>query len=116
MKSKIEIINEVASHFNATNRALDPNGDCAYITEDGRKCAVGMFLNNAEDFLGNCTSADYLFPKKGFGILKEEYRIEDAAFWNDLQRFHDREQYWDELGLTYEGERQKALLIKAYTN
>lgn len=116
MKSKIEIINEVASHFNATNRALDPNGDCAYITEDGRKCAVGMFLNNAEDFLGDSTAAEHLLLKKGFGILKEEYRIENPFFWNDLQMLHDREMYWDEKGLTQKGERQKALLIKAYTN
>lgn len=117
LKTKIEIINEVANHFNSQNRAIDSNGFCAYITEDGKKCAVGMFLNSENNYAcvtNDC--ADNLFEHHGYKILKEEYQIEDSGFWTDLQRLHDKEIFWDENGLTETGEGRKQFLLKKYAH
>jgi len=116
LKTKIEIINEVANHFNSQNRAI-VEGACSYLTPDGKKCAVGMFLNFEKfSVIINNDSADTLFQKKGYGILKEEYQIEDTGFWMDLQGLHDTDRFWDENGLTETGEGRKQFLLKKYAH
>lgn len=47
---------------------------------------------------------------------KEEYQGHDKLFWDDLQKLHDREFYWDENGLTALGSIYYKELMKKYGN
>ena len=116
MKTKIEIINEVATHFNLQNRAIDFSGEYSYITEEGKKCAVGMFLSEKLSNNYNAYSSTSLFGALGFEILKDEYRIESIYFWSRLQSFHDDEENWSDGGLSEQGEQEKQRLLNTFKN
>lgn len=133
-KIKVEIIEEIASFYNSTNRGYF-DGNCAYNTHDGRKCAVGRCMTDEgiEKF-GNCSggvkslaasaseenTGKYLFSDSDSAnehldsLLKEEYRGHEIFFWDDLQSFHDAAHNWNEDGLTEDGKRVKQALIEKY--
>lgn len=101
-----------------TSRRAMGKIDCEYLTEDGRKCAVGRFL--VEDFgyksFNTCTSVTDLYATYGSTdeFLIPEYRGYDIDFWVKLQQLHDTEPFWNDEGLTDEGnasvERIKELI------
>lgn len=106
MKTKLEIIEEVANHYNKTNRGIGYNG-CNYRTDDGKMCAVGMCMTEeALDKYGDFTSGVYELRAKAAAfqtLLKKEYRLHSISFWNALQKFHDDHDAWDENGMTEHG-------------
>ena len=112
MKTKLEIINMVANHYNKKNRAKTDYG-CRYITDDGRMCAVGICMTDGalEDFkhhFGGVQSIAKSITKSGMEgsidvLLKDEYKGHDLEFWSELQYFHDREILWDTKGLSERG-------------
>lgn len=65
------------------------NGECVYLTSDGRKCVLGKYLLHpekhgilsVEDVFRNKNQEDILVPE-AVGILNTEE-------WNALQRLHD---------------------------
>lgn len=119
MKTKLEIIEETANYYNSNNRSTTPQGGCCYLSDDGNMCAVGRCLENPEEiqegsFAGSF--AEKLLDRLGDDILKEEYQGHDKLFWNELQRLHDKEYYWDEHGLTGEGRKYYEALKQKYGN
>jgi len=112
MKTKLEIINMVANHYNKKNRAKTDYG-CRYITDDGRMCAVGICMTDGalEDFkhhFGGVQSIAKSITKSGMEgsidvLLKDEYKGHDLWFWSELQYFHDDNNAWDENGMTKHG-------------
>jgi hypothetical protein len=121
LKKKLEIINETAEYYGAdtSRRGVDRGHitgtvSCKYYTDDGKMCAVGRCLIDASQVRDSVTIAAHLFFSSGYGILKPEYRIEDASFWRDLQNFHDNTHNWDENGLTEFGKTKLHILRTTY--
>ena len=106
MKTKLEILEEVANRYNKTNRGIGQKG-CHYRTNDGRMCAVGACmteeaLDTYGDFGGNVY--DLRVEAEAFQtLLKKEYRLHAISFWCSLQIFHDDHEAWDENGMTEHG-------------
>lgn len=103
MKTKLEIIDETVDFYSedVNRRAVRDGGNCEYLTDDGKMCAVGRCFTKEgllryKDELGG-------FNKYMMHHLKEEYRIEDDQFWSDLQYLHDMNRHWDENGLNENG-------------
>lgn len=90
-----------------SRRAMGENG-CMYLTEDGKKCAVGRFLVKDFDYenLNEFNSVQDLYREyQGTDeFLIPEYRGYDISFWSSLQGLHDGNFYWDAEGLTEFGE------------
>lgn len=111
---KIELLKTVIAHFEKQGkRAEDGNGDCAYLTTDGCKCAVGLFIspeNYSPEMEGTMLPANLIvghpavvvtLPDKSFDhrqkILANALRSsgiaiddpEERIFLRDLQKVHD---------------------------
>ena len=116
-----EVLGIVTKHFNSTNRSTEPAPflGCLYLSDNGSKCAVGMFIKdeyiNDKDWVmsHNDDGAKYLLDPSD-EILIEEYRGLGVEFWTDMQSLHDEAAYWDEKGLTSEGEDMVAEIEKEY--
>jgi hypothetical protein len=112
MKTKLEILNEIVNYYSEdTNRRAVEGMSCVYITPDNRRCAVGICLTDPSLMLGNkAINDDYFmlnedeFKPDILDLFKPEYRINDINFWSNLQSLHDTKMYWDDKGLTNEGQ------------
>lgn len=89
-----------------SRRAMEEN-DCVYLTEDGRKCAVGRFLVENFDYthFNSCYSVKDLYTQYGNTdkFLTSECRGYNIDFWQRLQGLHDNSTLWDNKGLTKSG-------------
>ena len=116
-----EVLDIVTKHFNSTNRSTEPAPilGCLYLSDDGSKCAVGMFIKdeyiNDEDWVKahNNDGAKYLLDPSD-EILIEEYRGLGVEFWTSMQSLHDEETHWDEKGLTARGRSMVAEIKEGY--
>lgn len=65
--------------------------NCMYLTPDGKKCAVGQYLNPGkwQLFMG---SVKPLFANYGTGILTDEAREQKIPIevWESMQAYHDK--------------------------
>jgi hypothetical protein len=117
MKTKLEIIDEIVEYYSTdTSRRgvqLTSFGSetCAYLTNDGKMCAVGRCMIEPTIDLGGA-ARDVL--EDSFYLLKPEYRIEDLEFWENLQNLHDTNSYWDKKGLTQRGLQEIEYLKTRY--
>ena len=105
-KSKLEIINETANFYTSENRAVG-QPSCMYLTDDGKRCAVGRCLRedlDVKNFDGDVHDliTDFEVPDID-DLLKEKYKGHSEEFWLELQNFHDISGNWNEEGLTEEG-------------
>lgn len=116
MKTKLEILDIVANHYNSKNRAVDAEGACQYMTNDGRTCAVGMCMRKPETYMDINDGVDY-FLNNNYSIdhvLKSDFHGHGFYFWQRLQDFHDIEDNWDEYGLTEEGKKHYNKIKEEY--
>jgi len=114
MKTKLEILNEIVNYYSEdTKRRAVEGVSCVYITPDNRRCAVGMCLTDPSLIKGNKAINDDFFmldedenqfKAEVLSLFKPEYRINDINFWSNLQSLHDTKMYWDDKGLTSEGQ------------
>lgn len=118
MRTRKQIIDEVASSYTLQNRALGETG-CMYCTNEGRRCAVGRFMiDPPKDFHGgvirlvaaalNTSVYSITFGMKTiYQVLEEklvpEVRGNPLEFWSELQQLHDNMDNWTDTGLSVEG-------------
>lgn len=113
-KTKHEIIDIVAKSYNIDKRAerCFPLRTCMYLTNDDKKCAVGMFLTDealkkSAKCLGDARSLDVHLKARGFESLDsafiKEVRGHEVGFWVDLQSLHDDNNFWNAEGLSEYG-------------
>ena len=118
---KTEIIEETVAYYSedTSRRSIETGGGCFY-NYNGKMCAVGRCLipeMNPEynDNGGDCLVFSFDMLSRGGGLerelirdkdslFKEEYRGHEEGFWMDLQELHDKPIYWDENGLTIQGQ------------
>ena len=108
--SQRDIVRKVVEKFSdPTQRSLykgQPGGTCHYQDDNGKKCAVGMFMNDeALELHGKSTKKiEVLSLRYGLNsLLKEEYQGYPLSFWSKLQKLHDTEENWSEDGITDDG-------------
>lgn len=122
-----EILQETIEYYTAdpSRRSLDDAGSCVYNAGTAKHCAVGRCLTPffqeqgrtlKYNVMGFGDFVDYHGYKEHDDTLQEQYRGHDLYFWSDLQFFHDTQTYWNETGLTAEGEEQMKFLINKYQN
>ena len=125
--TKSEILEETIEFYTTdpSRRSLDDAGSCVYNAGTAQHCAVGRCLTpffqeqgrklkfnvmGFEDFV------DYYGYTSHDEALQEQYQGHDMQFWVNLQYFHDTKKFWNETGLTAEGEEQMKFLINKYQN
>lgn len=97
MKTYTSIIEEVAQFYSEdpSRRAKDDAGICCYLTDDGRKCAVGRYLSDPEKFRhARCNAENLLLNASIQALMPEVQHLKDTDFWQRLQRFHDDDRHW----------------------
>ena len=87
-------------------------GICRYITDDGRKCAVGRCMLNPREHACAATVTSLSYRYNFDDLLKPEYRGFPIQLWEELQTFHDYDGNWTNKGLSARGDRTLAELEK----
>jgi hypothetical protein len=132
-KTKKEIILETAEFYGSdpSRRAVvqqDGRAKCRYLTEDGRKCAVGRCLIEGGELHCHCSAFDNgceVFSATWADtpvnritnlqdILMPEYRGHYIYFWERLQEFHDCDSHFTDTGLSKAGQWNLEFLLKQY--
>ena len=128
-KTKKEIILETAAFYgeDPSRRAVVKQygrAKCRYLTEDGRKCAVGKCLIEGKKMLyvGVVDAQEAMSAELVDGqvhdianledVLMPEYRGHDICFWERLQEFHDCDVHFTDTGLSELGERGLEFLLQ----
>jgi len=126
--TKLEIIKETVNHFSKDPKQLrsfvytDILKLCAYYAANNTLCAYNG-ANNTHCAVGRCMLTKYKNQGKkfkyntGFSVnsfiydqinldklLSPKYRGHAPSFWDDLQRLHDQNLFWNEKGLSTSGE------------
>ena len=108
-----EIVLETVEYYRTHKRALDANGICKYLTEEGDMCAFGRCAINPSALEEGKHVAVQVDIEQ---ILKPEYKGHDVDFWLELQRFHDGLRHWtaNELGGQDVSEVGKVFIFKTF--
>lgn len=104
---RLELLEDTVRYYSEdTKRRAVNNGNCKYITEDGRKCAIGRLLPNDKiELLKDETSSVYTFiqREKYKNILPDNILALGIEFLRDIQYLHDTDKYWGVNELNQEG-------------
>jgi len=124
--TKIEIINNIANHYNLDNRSVSIVRNtpelCLYTDHKDDHCGVGRYFKEeykTTTFNGNGEAINSLaIEQSGKGEL-DFYLISEAQgypldFWEDIQNFHDRVEFWNLEGLSNKGKIYKQNLLEKY--
>jgi len=119
MKTKHQIIDETVAYYseNTKRRAIRKHA-CFYFQEGtGNMCAVGRCANDPR----HLSHDGRYFREIALNLTDEEifqpeYRGHSSKFWSGLQRLHDESSYWDENGLTWEGEEYVKILKEKHND
>lgn len=93
-----ELLDETIEYYKTHPRAMNENGTCQYLTNEGNMCAIGRCLTkkgfqdvNIIDNKGYVVNGS-LNLKTLRPLLKSKYK--KITFWEDLQYLHDRDLLW----------------------
>jgi hypothetical protein len=104
MKSKLEVIDYIVDYFSSNPRSLNSKGYCAYHGENGSRCAFSLCCKEGVDLSRHeGRAATSVLRINGFDILKDEFKIEDSDFWDDVQEMHDTDRFWKNGKISEEG-------------
>lgn len=104
--SKAWVLQDTINFYTLENRAVDCYEKCQYLTEDGKRCAVGRFLKKGrEKDLMECSKSAGAFIQKGqfYDIVPKWMNRINPTFFMSIQALHDGSNYWTETGLSKEG-------------
>lgn len=67
------------------------DGECLYLTEDGRKCAVGKHMKKGEwqQFHGGFSNLISSYPKESFLTKRALSHNLTDEIWSTMQSYHD---------------------------
>ena|SRR5437899_12894836 len=100
-----------------TSRRATVRQRCRYITDDGRKCAIGRHLpdNLCKDLQEIAdTESGSVSNRNIFEKLPEDLKYLGVAFLEEMQGLHDRESEWGSQGLSKEGENTLMGIKRVY--
>lgn len=108
------MLERISTHFRLGNRSAD-GVNCLYQDDKGHRCAIGMFIpeelmtEHVKKFDGAIRELFISFPEIAECSVFKGLPIGELSV---LQRFHDRELYWNEEGLSQEGELKRSDIIQ----
>lgn len=119
-KTRKQIIDETVEFYSEDprRRAVDEHNACVYLTEDGRKCAVGRCLEEDAPTLDHEGSISALTLRRMFQDeeFRPEYRGHPLDFWQDIQNLHDQNDNWETSGgLSESGKLELRNLYETWT-
>ena len=97
-------------------RATNSAGGCEYLTDDGRKCAIGLDMIETHPSYNNaigCNNVNDLLEKYP-NILPQEVKNLGVSFLFSIQNLHDGASYWNDSGLSISGEYIYNEIIREY--
>lgn len=110
-----ELILETVEYYKNNKRAVDENGICKYIDDEGNMCAVGRCLIDPTDIKfdnPDDTSVCYIIDLED--NIKSMYKTISIDTWKELQYLHDTDSFWYEHELTKRGEAYVNELLESY--
>ena len=99
----LEFLNDTVSFYSADpkgRRALNQDGECVYLAEDGRKCAIGRYIKEDEKEAFNNLGTLAGLLSEHPNCLKPSIANLSQNFLARIQNLHDGDRNWDEFGLT----------------
>ena len=110
---RLEFLDETVAYYSedVNRRATNVGGSCFYLTEDGRKCAIGRYIppkKYSSDFEGRSVKGDI------FNCLPKKIKELGEVFLIKVQTFHDGDENWDENGLTMFGKEDYKNIVKEF--
>ncbi len=116
-KRQLRLLNETAAFYNSSNRAIS-GMNCQYITNDGKRCAIGRIISKklANSFENN--DLPYTCPINNsqlFTQLPKKLQVLSKEFLLKLQELHDDPECWSDNGINSKGIEQ-VQAIKAIFN
>lgn len=119
MKTKLEILKETAEAYSDPNNRAIYDNECMYLTDDGKKCAIGRCCEAPkQNWVGSvnylyANPLEALIPSREMSIetcLKDEYKGHEVGFWSDLQHLHDENEFFNKKGFSEKGMQQIYIL------
>jgi hypothetical protein len=103
MKTKHEIIDEIANYYNSTNRSYDDiNEVCKYKGPNNTECAFQRCVEtNLSEYEGRSSA---IVMERHNIRFKDGYEGHDIIFWRLIQNLHDSRRNWNEKGLSDDGQ------------
>jgi hypothetical protein len=117
-QTRQELLNNTIAFYSedVTRRAYDKESEqCMYQTPDGRNCAIGRELKSPSTFgvathsIGSGISSIELMRE-----LPKRLSSMGDKFLNDIQMFHDKDDYWGADGLTLSGKDRVNTICNNY--
>jgi hypothetical protein len=99
-----QILTDTVTYYSedTSRRSFDRNGNPQYLSEDGRMCSVGRYLEVFPP--KELMSKPAMVLSEPTVKFKEGARGLDSNFWNRLQNLHDDSKFWNvKSGLSHEG-------------
>lgn len=116
---RLEILEYTVKYYSedTKRRAVitEPLRMCMYLTKDGRKCAVGRLLDKEKINMSIVGSVHLLFRDKP-EFITEDMKLVGEEFLSELQDLHDISSYWDENGITDDGNKRVDIIKRIYIN
>jgi hypothetical protein len=128
-KEAHEVVRQTIEFYKGSpaQRAVS-NGVCEYVSNDGRRCAVGRCMLESIKHGEYCGTWSALRPGDKLKplnmnalkaeerelLLKPEYRGLSGQMWGRLQYWHDEPIFWNAEGLTPHGKQEADELLQLY--
>lgn len=116
-KTRTELLRNTVKRYNKNNRATYGSGQCAYLTKDGKRCAIGAEISKKKakllesNVLGHGTGVE---EYENFEVLPKRLRDMGQEFLMGIQDLHDTVSYWNEKGLSEDGETRVKEICKEF--
>lgn len=113
--SKVWVLQDTINFYTLENRAVDCYEKCQYLTEDGKRCAIGRLLKKGrEKDLMECSNSVEAFVQNGQfeDIIPKWMNRLDPTFLKAIQVLHDSPDFWTETGLSKKGIDQVRLICQ----
>jgi len=120
-KTTIEIIDEIANHYNSDNRSVQIGSTniCMYSGPDGKRCAYAYLFPEDKIYTLKIYEGGPINKRmfeRTSKHMKSEYAGHPVDFYVSLQIFHDDYNNFTPDGLSSIGEREVTKLKQRYGN
>lgn len=115
--SKEWVLQDTINFYTLENRALNSLGKCAYLTEDGKRCAIGRYLKKGQkkilkEYYDSVLALmnDDFFEKS---IPKWMFKLPNSFLYS-IQVLHDNRVNWTNTGLSETGIKKVKVICEEY--
>lgn len=113
ISARLALLSRTVKHFNSTNRAVAPAGNCVYSHTIKGGCAIGREVTAAlaEEM---SKGGGPIYFEKLFFMLPKRLQNLGKDFLRAVQILHDGAQYWNETGLSPRGVTERDEIVQKF--